>query len=131
MKTLIVDDLIENRMVLYGLIKPYGYSDMVVNGKDAVELFESALMEGKSYDLVLLDIMMPVMGGQEALKKMRKIEKDNLITQEEKAVIIMVTAKSSLSDISEAFEDGECNDYIIKPVIREELLERLEAYNLI
>jgi two-component system, chemotaxis family, chemotaxis protein CheY len=131
MKCLIVDDQIENRMVLSKIIEPYGKCDLVVDGSEAVELFKLELEDGQPYDLVLMDIMMPVMDGQEALKKIRDIERSSGISIEAGAVIIMVTAVDASSEMRKAFEEGACSDYVNKPISRGKLLVKLAEHDLI
>ncbi|MEO5355588.1 MAG: response regulator, partial [Magnetococcus sp. XQGC-1] len=63
MKILVVDDMVENRMLLSGFLSEFGQCDMAVNGVEAVELVEAALAEEMPYNLILLDIMMPKMDG--------------------------------------------------------------------
>jgi two-component system, chemotaxis family, chemotaxis protein CheY len=130
MKCLIVDDQTENRMVLAKIIAPYGECDLVVDGSEAVELFELGLEEGQPYDLVLLDIMMPVLDGQEALKKMRAVEDAAGTPADEGSTIIMVTAVDATSEVKQA-NDERCSDYIHKPINRAKLLIKLAEHNLI
>ncbi len=131
MKCLIVDDQMENRMVLAKIVEPYGSSDLVADGAEAFELFKMALAEQQPYDLVLLDIMMPVMDGQEALKKMRALEAAAGIEFEQGSKIIMVTAVDAPSEVKEAYEGGHCNDFIHKPINRAKLLTKLADHELI
>lgn len=131
MKCLIVDDQIENRMVLAKIIEPYGNCDLVVDGAEAVELFRLELEDGHPYDLVLLDIMMPIMDGQEALKAIRRTETKAGIPPEKRATIMMVTAVDASSEMRKAFEEGHCTDYINKPISRGKLLVKLAEHHLI
>lgn len=126
---LIVDDLFNNRKLLRDMLKQYGQCDMVGEGAEGVEMFEGALLEGQSYNLVLLDIMMPGMNGQEVLVKMRRVEQEQGVTQQ--AVIIMVTAVDSPQTVLKAFYQGGCDDYIVKPFKQDDLLDKLRSFNLL
>lgn len=132
MNILIVDDVLENRKLLGEILESFGECDLVENGQSALELFAGMLSEeGHSYDLVLLDIAMPVMDGQEALKSMRQIEADHVIPEEEQSVIIMVTAVDATNEVNEAFQEGGCTDYINKPISQGKLLSKLSEHKLI
>lgn len=87
--------------------------DVVYDGKQAVE----KVLENK-YDIIILDVMMPVMSGIEAIKIIRK---NNVNTP-----IILVTAKSEIDDKVEGLDAG-ANDYITKPFSQKELLARIRA----
>jgi two-component system sensor histidine kinase ChiS len=79
-----------------------------------------ALIADKKPDLLLLDIMMPVISGYEVCRRIReKLSPEEL-------PIIMLTAKNQLSDINAAFEAG-ANDYITKPFQVRELLSRVHT----
>ena len=131
MNTLVVDDLFHNRKQLRDILKPYGHCDTADNGQQAVDLFESALEEGEPYDLVLLDIQMPEMDGQEALKRMRQIEKEYDVAPKNESIIIMVTAVDAETEVAEAFELGGCTDYLNKPISGGKLLVKLSEHGLI
>ena len=71
MKTLIVEDDFTSRLLLQGLLQPYGVCHICVNGREAIDAFKKALDEKESYNLVCLDIMMPEIDGQAALKQIQ------------------------------------------------------------
>lgn len=131
MNALIVDDIAENRTLLADILKPFAHCDTASNGLEAVEIFEAELIDGSPFDLVLLDIMMPVMDGQEALKKMRALEINNQVQEENQAAIIMITAVDAMSEVTEAFEKGGCTDFLNKPITRGKLLVKLSEHGLI
>ena len=78
------------------------------------------LLEKESFDLVLLDIIMPEMSGTEVLEKIRE-KKNNF-----ELPVIMVTAKDEASDVVEALKNG-ANDYITKPVNMEIAIARVNT----
>lgn len=130
MKCLIVDDQIENRIVLAKIMDPYAACDQAVDGAEAVELFALRLNEGQPYDLVLMDIMMPIMDGQEALRKMRELEEDAGVLRENQSAIVMVTAVDATSEMKRAFEEGRCTGYINKPISRGKILVKLSELGI-
>lgn len=128
MKILIADDDETNWLFMEHLLSSFGPCDRAVNGKEAVEFFEMALARGDPYNLVCMDIMMPVMDGQEALRRIREREHALGIPAEQEVVVFMVTALYGKEDRAEAFSRGGCTDYLIKPLRREDLLDKIEHY---
>ncbi|MBF0341142.1 MAG: response regulator [Magnetococcales bacterium] len=131
MKILITDDEPHNRLLMEKILSPYGRCDLVVNGKEALEACEMALMDGEPYDLICLDIMMPEMDGQEALRLIRELEQSHNIDETEEAVIFMVTALNTEEHVVQAFFRGGCTDYLAKPVTRDKVVGKMRQYNLI
>ncbi len=130
LKILVVEDDFTSRKVLCGMLSPYGDFDVAVNGKEAVRAFSDALDNGERYDLICLDIMMPEMDGQDALKAIREIELQKNISGSESAKIIMTTALSDSKNLMQAFQE-QCEAYIIKPIRKEKLLEQLHLLGLV
>lgn len=132
MKVLIVDDILENRKLLWELLKNHGLCDMSGDGQEALEMFEGAItLEQEPYDLVLLDIAMPEMDGQEVLVRMRQIERGNGIAPEGQTAIIMVSAVDASSEVEKAFKVGGCTDFLHKPISRGRLMVKLSEHGLI
>lgn len=111
---LIVDDVDANVLLLKLLLTKAGYKTLsAYNGKDALEIIEN-----QNPDLVLLDIMMPVMDGHEVAARLREMpEKANL-------PIIFLSALNSPDDIVKGFKYGAA-DYVSKPFNKDELLIRV------
>lgn len=131
MKSLVVDDEQVIRMILHKILSPEGPCDMVVSGIEAVEAFEMALSEGKPYDLVTMDIMMPEMDGQSALERIRDMEQLAQVPESKKSTIVMMTSLDTPSDRMNAFFRGGCTDYIAKPITPEKTLNMLKRYGLL
>jgi two-component system, chemotaxis family, chemotaxis protein CheY len=130
MKTLIVEDDFTSRLIMQEFLKSYGPSHVAVNGTEAVEAVRISIEAKAPYDLICLDIMMPQMNGQEALRRIRELEKENEIIYMRGAKIIMTTALNDMSNLSQAYE-GLCDGYIAKPIRREVLMETLRKLKLI
>lgn len=131
MKTLIVEDDLSSRIILQQILNPYGSCTIAVNGLEAVELFKIALAENSRFDLVCLDIMMPVMDGLQALKKMREIEHENKIDYGDETYIVMMTALDTPQDVISAYYEGSCSSYTVKPINKRKLLTKLREDGLI
>ncbi|HHY74320.1 MAG TPA: response regulator [Bacillus bacterium] len=117
-KVLLVDDDMRN---IFSLTSALESNKMVVefaeNGKEALEI----LQHQSDIDLVLMDIMMPVMNGYEAIKAIRKIEGF------EHLPIIALTAKAMKHDREKCLDAG-ASDYISKPVHIEQLLSLIRVW---
>ncbi|MEW6208067.1 MAG: response regulator [Acidobacteriota bacterium] len=113
-KILLVDDaetvLMMERMILGG-----DY-DLII-AKDGQEAVEKAGVE--SPDLILLDIVMPVMNGIEACRKIRSNPPTSTIP------VIMVTTRGNEDNVKASFESG-CNEYVTKPINKVELLGKIK-----
>lgn len=131
MRILIVEDEFVSRRVLKEYLLPYGDCDVVVDGEEAIEAFRLAWDEGNPYNLICLDIMMPNMDGQEALKKMREIETEYCVKGPNEAKIIMVTALDDPKSVVEAFYKGGATSYIVKPLDRAKLIQEIRSFGLI
>ncbi|HAF28206.1 MAG TPA: hypothetical protein DCG75_04070 [Bacteroidales bacterium] len=113
---LVEDNLINQKIVLLSLKKSVKSVDVANNGKEALDKFGSA-----RYDLILMDIQMPIMNGIVTTKKIRSIEKStNTHTP-----IIAITANALLGDKEECLAAG-MDDYISKPFQIETLITKME-----
>ena len=130
LRILIVEDNFDSRRLLQKLLSNYGECDVAVNGKEAVEAFEKALDEEFSYDLICLDILMPVMDGQETLKKIREIEEVRGIYGDDGVKVIITSALDDNENILKAFRTG-CEGYIPKPLEKKKLLDKLKELGLL
>jgi two-component system, chemotaxis family, chemotaxis protein CheY len=130
MKTLIVEDDFTSRLLLQSILKKWGEVHIAVNGKEAVEAAQSAINGGLPYELICLDIMMPEMDGQAALRAIRKAEEDHGIMSSQGAKIIMTTALSDMKNVHNAYH-GLCDGYLVKPIEKSKLIENLKAFKLV
>ncbi|MBQ2450357.1 MAG: response regulator [Lachnospiraceae bacterium] len=130
MRILIAEDDFASRKVILKFLSVYGECDVTVDGMEAVDAFMMALEEDKPYDLICLDVMMPVMDGYQALKSIRKIEKEHGISEDDMAKIIMTTALNEEKNVKKAFELG-CTVYCAKPIDMAKLKSTLEMLELI
>ena len=113
---LVEDNVINQKIVLLSLTKQVDRIDVAINGKQALEMFVL-----KQYDLILMDIMMPVMDGLVATKKIREIES----TGEHHIPIIAVTANALAGDRENCLAAG-VDDYIAKPFTTDLLVKKMK-----
>ena len=130
MKTLIVEDEVTSRVVLRELLKRYGLTQVAMNGKQGVEIVAAAIKEGEPFDLICLDIMMPEMDGQQALKAIRKLEKDAGIVAAKRARVFMTTAHADRDNVLAAIT-SQCDYFLVKPVDGRVLIDELKRLKLI
>ena len=117
-KVLVVDDDIRNVFALAQILEEREIEVLEAeNGQVAIDV----LKDNPDIDLVLMDIMMPVMNGYEAMQEIRKIP------VLENIPIITLTAKAMKEDYQKAIDSG-ANDYISKPVDVEKLLSLLKIW---
>ena len=113
-RILLADDSPHNRLLIQHYLKDLPYQlDMAENGEVALNKFVH-----KSYDLVLMDLRMPVMDGHMAVRRMRKFEQDEKRTP---TPIIALSASALEQDIRESLETG-CTTHLSKPVKKAKLI---------
>ena len=129
MRTLIVEDDFTSRLLLQSFLSRYGECHIAVNGKEAVDAFRAARERGEAYDLVCMDIMMPEMDGQTAVREMRAMEEARGTRSTDGAKIIMTTALDDVKNVVESFQ-SLCDAYLFKPIDRQMLLNRIQELHL-
>ncbi len=128
MRALIVEDEFISRKVLHSFLTTIFKVDIVVNGKEALDAFDLAHKEGKPYDLILMDIMMPEIDGMEALERIRDQERKQGIPM---CKVIMTTALDDPKTVIRSFHDGGASAYLVKPVDKNKLYAELAKLRLI
>lgn len=131
MRILIVEDDYTSMKLMQKLLSAYGETTTAGNGEEALEAFRLAMDESKPFDLICLDIMMPGIDGQQVLKSIRAMEKVRGITPKKEAKIIMTTALDSPKDVIEAYYQGGCSSYLVKPIEKKQVIEKLRELELI
>lgn len=117
---LLVEDSRDNRLLVEAYLNktPHGIS-IAENGEIAVTKFMS-----ESYDLVLMDVQMPVMDGHAATRAIRRWEAEQ---GKERTPIIALTAHALKEDVQKSFDAG-CTAHITKPVKKGPLLETIHEH---
>jgi two-component system chemotaxis response regulator CheY len=130
MRILLAEDDYVTRKAMDSFLSKYGDCDVTVDGSEAVDAFMLALEEDEPYDLVCLDIMMPVMDGYQALVGIRNLEKERGITGDDAVKVIMTTALNEEKNVKMAFELG-CTIYSGKPIDQERFEQALKKLGLV
>ncbi|MBN8833291.1 MAG: hypothetical protein ABS68_01825 [Niastella sp. SCN 39-18] len=115
---LVIDDEPINLQVLTNHLKLNNYGvKTALSGEEALSLIQN---EGQP-DMIVLDVMMPMMSGFDVCRKIREIYPASNMP------IILLTAKDRISDLTEGFAAG-ANDYLVKPFSKKELLTRIKTH---
>ena len=130
MRILLAEDNFVTRKLMVAILSQYGECDVAVDGMEAVDAFLMALEDGKPYDLICLDIMMPVMDGFQALVGIRNLEKERNIAEKQAVKVIVTTALRDEKNAKMAFELG-CTLFSGKPIEQEKFEDELRKLNLI
>ena len=122
-KLLLVDDNSDNRLLIIAYLKKLNYMiDEAENGQIAVELFQK-----NKYDIVLMDVQMPVMDGHKAARTIREWEKKN---SKNTVPIIALTAHATKEEIEKCSAAG-CTAHLSKPVKKSVLVDSLNKFTKI
>lgn len=115
---LLVEDNKINQKASISILKTLGFTNVMLaeNGQSALEMIQE-----NSYDMVLMDIQMPVMDGYETTQKVRKME---IKKNRSRVTIIAQTANAMKGDKDKCLDAG-MDDYISKPIDKNELIELL------
>lgn len=122
-RILIVEDNFVNRTFLTEIFRGKAHCVLAVNGAEAFAAFTQAAETKMPFDLILLDIEMPVMGGLETLQLIREYEKLSGTAEHNQVPVIIITAHTA--EFSDSFSRG-CDHYILKPVNPDLLLKQAE-----
>ena len=131
MKTLIAEDDYTSRRLLERILSAYGQCDIAVDGTEAIRAVETALAEQYPYDLICMDVMMPKVDGNEALEKIRALERRAGIPGARETKVIMITALGDPKSVVKSLYKAGATVYVVKPVAKRALLEELRRLGLI
>lgn len=131
MRVLVVDDDPASRHVLAAHLKGLAECVLCGSGAEAVSAVAQAIVEGQSFDVVFLDIIMPHMDGHETLAQIRDTEDTACLPPQSRARAVMVTSMDDETNTLNALFDGQVAAYLIKPASRSELLDKLTLLGLL
>jgi PAS domain S-box-containing protein len=118
---LLVEDAIENQIVIQSYLKKTPHKvNVTKNGQEGYDTFVSGM-----FDLILMDMQMPVMDGYTATGKIRSREKDQNLPR---VPIIALTAHAFKEDREKCLNAG-CTEYLSKPIKKVKLLKMLESFS--
>jgi CheY-like chemotaxis protein len=118
---LLVDDSEDNRLLIASYLKKSSHMiDVAENGAIALQKFTAG-----TYDLVLMDMQMPVMDGYTATREIRQWEKQNSVAE---TPVVALTAYALKEDTQKSLDAG-CNAHLTKPIKKAKLLDALAEYS--
>lgn len=118
LKILLAEDGPDNQLLIGTFLKKLGADVSIVsNGQSAVDLALKSLLEGRPFEIVLMDMHMPVMDGYSAARKLRSHGWTN--------PILALTANVMQGDRQKCLEAG-CDDFAPKPIRRSELIDQIQ-----
>lgn len=116
LKILLVEDNLVNQKLAVGVLGKQGHEVTIANnGREAIDIWQE-----HPFDLILMDVQMPVMDGLQATQKIRELEKET----GQHIPVIAMTARAMEGDRQECLESG-MDDYLAKPIRIKELAQRL------
>ncbi len=124
MRILIAEDDLASARYLEGLMARYGECLVTSDGEQAVAAFQTAIGDGRPFQLVFLDIMMPHKTGQEALQEIRALEQKLGIKSNQETKVVMTTALGDVRSVMGAYKEG-ATAYVTKPIVPERMFETL------
>lgn len=124
MRILIAEDDSTSARYMSGLLARFGECVVVEDGEFALAAYKAALEDGKPFQLICLDIMMPRKNGQEVLEDIRQMELAADVKPGQGVKIIMTTALGDVRSVMSAYKGG-ATAYITKPILTERLYETI------
>jgi two-component system, chemotaxis family, chemotaxis protein CheY len=129
MRILIVEDDSTSSLVLEAYLAPVGETQTAKDGEAGLSAFRDALQAGTPFDLVCLDIMMPLLDGQAVLKEIRALETEHRVPAAREVKVIMTTALGDKLNVVEAIP--RCDAYLTKPIDRAKLMFYVKKFGLL
>jgi two-component system, chemotaxis family, chemotaxis protein CheY len=127
LKILIADDDYTSRLTLQAMLKGYGDTYLAADGSGAIAAVKASLAAGAPYDLICLDVTMPMVSGQAALVEIRRLEQEAGGTPPPRARVVMTTGHADTDTVRNAIREG-CDGYVVKPYEQAVLLEQLRRF---
>ena len=129
-RILIVDDSTSVRESFTDILSPLATCEIATNGQEAVDLVKRTINKGGTFDLVLMDIIMPEKDGLTAVKEIRQFEQSRGCKETERLTIVIITTIKEPARILTAQYDCGADAYITKPFTRETVLQTLRGNGL-
>lgn len=124
MRILIVDDDSVGRKSMRYIFSEYGECTLAEDAVMALSEFKQAWYDWRPFSLITLDIELPDMNGVELLSKIRGLEEEKNIPEDERVKVVMVSSHSNKDLVVECLKAG-CNEFIVKPADKESIRAKL------
>ena len=124
-----VEDDAATRAVMKECLLKYGELQLAEDGFEAIDKVKQALIQEKYFELILLDIELPLMQGVQVVKVVRSFEELLHLGEDKKCRIIMLSGSSSVDVIKSAFRE-HCDGYLLKPFSEIKFKQNLQKLDL-
>lgn len=129
-RALIVDDSRYQRYLITQALAGLFETEEAADGSQALQQFQAARAEGRPFDLVVMDILMPVLSGHEALAGIRRLEHEAGIPDDGRTPAIMLSSLDDPANMMRAQFESGAQAYVTKPFEARTLLEALASLGL-
>ncbi len=129
MKILIVEDDPLSQQLLLRYLKDQGEMVIAEDGERALAEFRAAHVDSRPFDLICLDIMLPLLDGQAVLRQVRLAEESWGVGGLAGCKVLMLTALRDAGNVMTAFR-SQCEGYLSKPISKERLFSEIRSLGL-
>ena len=130
LRCLVVDDDELGRELLILNLRGIARCETAVNGREALDKY-CANVDSNPYDLIILDIIMPEMDGNEAAKTIRRMEMERGLTADRGVNIIVLSSLNTPHEIIKSYVSTQSSAHMVKPLDAEKLKKTLRKLGLI
>ena len=130
-RALIVDDSRYQRYLIIQALGDRFTPEEAANGREALELFEASLKAGPTYDLIVMDILMPELSGHDALAGIRRAEAQAGIDEDHRTPAVMLSSLDDPGNMLRAQFESGAQAFVTKPFTPQTLLEALANLGLV
>ena len=133
MNILLVEDVEISRMVTENILRQFSEVTFIDNAKNGFEAIKKTLdlyKKGRKYDVIFMDIIMPISSGYQALESIRKYEKDNYIEENNRSKIVILSSLNTKEEIENGLRMG-ADKVFIKPINYEDIKPLFKEWNMI
>lgn len=133
MNILLVEDVEISRIVAENILRQFSEVTFIDNAKNGYEAIKKALdsyKKGKKYDIIFMDIIMPITSGYQALESIRKYERDNHIENGDRSKIVILSSLNTKEEIENGLRMG-ADKVFIKPINYEDIKSLFKEWNMI
>ncbi|KHK00656.1 response regulator transcription factor [Desulfovibrio sp. TomC] len=129
-RALIVDDSRYQRHLIIQALTGLFAVEEAADGKEGLALFAAALKANQPFDLVVMDILMPVLSGHDALAGIRRLEAEAGFKPEQRTPAVMLSSLDDPANMLRAQFESGAQAYVTKPFAAKTLLEALASLGL-
>ncbi|MEA4858371.1 MAG: response regulator [Solidesulfovibrio sp.] len=129
-RVLIVDDSRYQRYLIVQALEGLFTTAEAANGREAITLFIQAIEQGQPFDLVIMDILMPVLSGHDALAGIRRVEAAKGVPEHRRTPAVMLSSLDDPDNMLRAQFESGAQAYVTKPFSPQTLREALASLGL-